>query len=243
MKNQYFGDINDYKKYSLLRLLSGQGRIETAICWVLTEDDDRTDGRRIRYLEQPDRWQSYDPVLYEYLREQVLERRTRNVRAVENAGLFANFRFYSRIIQDEIGLREEFFNDFLEFARGAHLVFLDPDNGLEVKSIVRGRKASSKYIYWDEVQAIYDAGHSLLIYQHFPRRPRRPFIQGIINKIATIAPIRRLFYYCTKFVVFFLVPQREHEEFFIDSNLHVLNCWGRTISINEVELCKNRTKE
>jgi len=26
MKNQYFGDINDYKKYSLLRLLGGHGQ-------------------------------------------------------------------------------------------------------------------------------------------------------------------------------------------------------------------------
>ena len=56
MKNQYFGDINDYKKYSLLRLLGGQGQIKTAICWVLTEDDNRTDGSKIKYLEQPDKW-------------------------------------------------------------------------------------------------------------------------------------------------------------------------------------------
>jgi hypothetical protein len=40
MKDQYFGDINDYRKYGLLRILSGmrcsgQSNISAAICWML----------------------------------------------------------------------------------------------------------------------------------------------------------------------------------------------------------------
>jgi hypothetical protein len=44
MKNQYFGDINDYRKYGLLRGLSNRGEIRTAVCWMLTTDDGRGDG-------------------------------------------------------------------------------------------------------------------------------------------------------------------------------------------------------
>jgi len=40
MKNQYFGDINDYRKYGLLRLLTDGGDIRTAVCWMLTPGDD-----------------------------------------------------------------------------------------------------------------------------------------------------------------------------------------------------------
>jgi hypothetical protein len=39
MKNQYFGDINDYRKYGLLRILSDEGSMRTGVCWMLTRDD------------------------------------------------------------------------------------------------------------------------------------------------------------------------------------------------------------
>jgi hypothetical protein len=45
MKNQYFGDVNDYRKYGLLRSLTAGGRITTTVCWMLTPDDGRPDGR------------------------------------------------------------------------------------------------------------------------------------------------------------------------------------------------------
>ena len=35
MKNQYFGDINDYRKYGLLRILTNGGEVDTAVCWML----------------------------------------------------------------------------------------------------------------------------------------------------------------------------------------------------------------
>jgi hypothetical protein len=40
VKNRYFGDINDYRKYGLLRALTNYGEIKTAVCWMLTTDDD-----------------------------------------------------------------------------------------------------------------------------------------------------------------------------------------------------------
>lgn len=63
MKNQYFGDVNDYRKYGLLRALTGQGALTTTVCWMLTPDDGRTDGRFTEYLAQPDRWRHYGGAL------------------------------------------------------------------------------------------------------------------------------------------------------------------------------------
>jgi len=231
MKNQYFGDINDYKKYSLLRLLTGRGQIETAVCWVLTEDDDRTDGRRIAYLERPDTWQRYDPIVYEHLREHVLNKGTRNVDAIRRANILRNCRFYSALIRDDANFRDQYFKRFLKFAEGAALVFFDPDNGLEVKSVPRGRKSSSKYVYWDEVRASYEAGHSLMIYQHFPRSPREPFLRDLVRKCKEFVSAARVFSYLTSHVAFLVIPQPRHEEMFLEHNGIVSEAWGEVIKI------------
>jgi len=235
MKNQYFGDINDYKKYSLLRLLSGQGQIETAVCWVLTRDDIGNDGNRVKYLQQPDKWRTYDPNLYDYLSEHVLQRGIRNVKILETSDILANCRFYSAIVEDDIELREAYFNRFLEFAKDADLVFFDPDNGLEVNSVPRGKRNSSKYLYWCEVKASYKAGHSILIYQHFPRMQRESFIRNLVQQFKAITKVDHVFHYKTQHVVFFLLPQPRHEELFIESNANIIKyVWGKTMSIYEL---------
>lgn len=69
MKNQYFGDINDYRKYGLLRILADSGKLKIGICWMLTSDDKRSDGRRISYLQSPSKWSDYDKDLFEQLKD------------------------------------------------------------------------------------------------------------------------------------------------------------------------------
>ena len=236
MKNQYFGDINDYKKYSLLRLLTNYGQIETAVCWFLTRDDDGSDGNRVKYLQQPDEWRSYDSILYEYLQESVLQRGIRDVKILENSDILVNCRFYTETVDDDIKLREAYFNRFLEFAKGVDLVFFDPDNGLEVKSVRRGKRNSSKYLYWNEVKASYNAGYSILIYQHFPRMQRELYIRNLVQQFKAITEVGSIFYYKTRHVVFFLLTQPKHEGLFIENNANILNTWGKTISFRELQL-------
>jgi len=231
MKNQYFGDINDYKKYSLLRLLGGNGQIETVVCWVLTEDDSGTDGRRTRYLEQPETWQKYDPIIYEHLREHVLSKGVRNVNIIERADVLRNCRFYNEVIQDDMRLRDQYFDKFFKFAEGADLIFFDPDNGLEVKSVPRGKKKSSKYVYLSELEASYESGHSLLIYQHFPRKPRESFILSLIQQFKALDGIRSVFSYCTLHVAFLLIPQPHHENMFSENTTMVSQNWGDVIRV------------
>jgi hypothetical protein len=233
MKNQYFGDINDYKKYSLLRLLGGNGQIETVVCWALTKDDNGTDGKRIRYLEQPETWQKYDPVLYQHLREYVLGKGIRHVNIIEGANVLKNCRFFDEIIHDDACLRDQYFDKFSKFAEGADLVFFDPDNGLGVKSVPRGKKKSSKYIYWNEVEASYKSGHSILLYQHFPRKPREPFIRSLIQQFKALEGIRSVISYCTFHVAFLLIPQPHHENMFIENTNQVTRNWGDLIRVRK----------
>lgn len=48
MKGQYFGDINDYRKYGLLRALQSSGEGSLLVAWMLTPDDGRPDGNFMR---------------------------------------------------------------------------------------------------------------------------------------------------------------------------------------------------
>src|SRR5207247_5305619 len=185
-KNSYFGDVYDCLKYSLIRRLTG---LETpgVVCWMLTEDDTRTDGHHTEYLLDPETWSSIEPQLFEFLRHQVLERRNRNVTAIEASNLLPSCRFYSRILTDERIQRLRYFNRFLEFAGEASLVFFDPDNGVEVESVKYGFKHSSKYLYWNEIELSLRADRSLLIYQHFPPKPRRPLVRRVATRLLKIS--------------------------------------------------------
>ena len=55
MKNQYFGDINDYRKYGLMRVLAQRSSLALGICWLITEDDEHGDGELRAYLSNPSR--------------------------------------------------------------------------------------------------------------------------------------------------------------------------------------------
>jgi len=231
MKNQYFGDINDYMKYSLLRLLGGDGQLGIAICWALTEDDGGFDGRRTRYLAQPDRWEMHDAVIFCLLREEVLRRGNRSVSVIEQADVLQNCSYFDEIIRDEEHLRDAYFEEFFRFAEDADFVFFDPDNGLDVKSVPRGGRGSSKYVYQHEVETAYASGHTILLYQHFPRQPRDSFINNMIRRFRDLEGIRRVISYSTSHVVFLLLPQPRHEELLLSNTKEVERNWGSRIRV------------
>jgi hypothetical protein len=231
VKNQYFGDINDYRKYGLLRLLSAGGEITIAVCWMLTTDDARTDGRLIKYLEQPEKWRSFDKVLFDHLRELVLGQNLRDVRGMETAAILPSSRFAPGLLPDDAEGRAKYFETFMDIARDCDLIFFDPDNGIEVKSKRYGRKGSSKYVYWQELIEYFSAGHSLLVYQHFPRVKREWFIETKARELARETAAREVYSFRTPNVLFLLAPQDRHRQFFLERSRQVVEVWGSQIQV------------
>ena len=231
MKNQYFGDINDYRKYGLLRLLSGSGQIRTAVCWMLTPGDGRTDGRFIKYLEQPEKWRRFDPPLYDHLRELVMGQKLRDVRGAETAAILPSCRFAPGLLRDDAEARAEYFETFTDVAKDCDLIFFDPDNGIEVKSKPYGRKDSSKYVYWRELIASFSAEHSLLIYQHFPRVARVPFISSKARELAVKTGAHEVYSFRTPRVLFLLAPQERDWQFLRQRIQKVEDVWGSQIEV------------
>ncbi len=236
MKDQYFGDLNDFKKYGLLRALGGDGRLGTAVCWSLTEDDSRSDGSRINYLREPVAWRAHDPVVFDHLREQVLRKGVRRVRAIERAAVLPNCRFFGEIVRDDACLRDAYFERFFHFAEGADLVFFDPDNGLGVRSVARGKKRSSKYLYRCEVERAFTAGHSVLFYQHFPRRPRDLFLKALVQQLSHVGGLRSVVSFSSSHVAFILLPQPHHEARLVGNAEEFARRWEGLVRIRRYRL-------
>jgi len=229
VKNQYFGDVNDYRKYGLLRILTQGGKIKTSVCWMLTSNDTGGDGGFTSYLAQRDKWHHFDEDLFDHLRHCVLDRGVRNVAEIENSDILPSCRFISQLVPDDREDRVGYHKDALDSARGCNLVFFDPDNGIEVKSKPCGRKDSSKHLYWHEIEDFWKAGHSLLIYQHFPRLPRDAFIEGRARELMHRTGAPEVISFRTSHVVFFLVPQAERQNYFRTRSGEVAQRWGSEI--------------
>lgn len=210
MKHQYFGDINDYRKYGLIRAILSAGNLRTLIAWMLTRDDGRTDGQTIGYLEQPDRWAGFDPELFNTLRTAVRRNARRDVSLIEQTNLLPHADYFTEFVPDAACERDQWFKTLALRAQSCDLVFLDPDNGLEVESRPYGRKDSSKHLFWREAKALWDSGPSLLIYQHFPRVSRIEYIRRRTDALRNALPGAVIATFSTSRVAFFLALQPRH---------------------------------
>ncbi len=119
-------------------------------------------------------------------------------------------RFAGAVVPVDAAARGRWLAGALLRLADADLVFFDPDNGLEVPSVPAGRRGSDKYLYWDEVERAWAAGHSLLVYQHFPRVARPAYNARLLAALRerTGAPVTGSF--TTSHVVFLLAARREH---------------------------------
>ena len=210
MKHQYFGDINDYRKYGLLRLLAKEGGLRLGICWMLTPDDSRADGGKISYLAEPERWRNPDPDLYDHLAAALKGGSPRALTMVEAGDLIPGARFHSDLLQDGACARAEYMRTMLERFQGVDLVFFDPDNGLEVKSCPIGRKGSSKFLTHREAATTFQTGASLMIYQHFGRVEREVFVREQVQRLADGIGTAEIVALSTAHVLFLFALHPEH---------------------------------
>lgn len=210
MKNQYFADINDYRKYGLLRAISRVAEFRSLVAWMLTPDDGSTDGKFTEYLSAPEKWEKFDPELYAHLRQILSAPGDRKVDQIQGTGLLDNTKYYSEFVPDNAVARDTWFAKLLKQSQDRDLVFLDPDNGLEIKSRPYGSRNSSKFLFWREVQALWQSGASLLIYQHFIRESRVQFVQRMLEALNNTAGGSYVEAFSTSNVVFLLALQAKH---------------------------------
>jgi len=210
MKDQYFGDVNDFRKYGLLRALAGPNCLRIGVCWMLTPADGRTDGEFLAYLGQPKKYRHRDSALFDWLRQVVGEEKDRRTARIEASTILRSALFQSRLLTDPLNDRVAYFAECAEKFAGCDLVFFDPDNGLEIKSTIRGRRDSSKFLYWQEVIGTFNTGASVLIYQHFIREERGGFSARMAEELRRRLSPAAVFTFRTPHVLFLLAAHERH---------------------------------
>jgi hypothetical protein len=210
MKIQYFGDVNDYRKFALLRLFAASKKYKIGVCWMMTESDERRDGNDRRYVEQPDIWRGFDPELFDSLKTIPNAPSQDDFQRVEKEGIIPRAIYNENLTPDALTERKKFHHDCMATLAAADLVFFDPDNGLEVRSLPKGRKGSNKFVYHDEIADYYSRGQSVLVYQHFPREQRATFLARVSSSIRAATPNADIWSFETAHVAFILAAQPAH---------------------------------
>ena len=229
MKNQYTGDINDYRKYGLLRCMPRE--LKLAVCWMLTDDDDRSDGQKIAYLGNPAKYRQYDGELFDQLQE-IVSRGNRSVQEVESRRILPAIAYHSTRLTDDKTAREVYFRELTTITHDSELVFFDPDRGLEIMSVSKGKKGSLQYLYFDEMSNCYAHGQSVLVYQHLPRlKHRESFIECLAEVLINRFKAPQLWAFRVGDTVFILLPQEKHFHVFKGIGDRVIKVWHEEIKV------------
>ena len=239
MKNQYFGDVGDFGKYGLLKAIK-DNNLKIGVNWYLTKDDEKTDGKHINYLNKPE-FRICDSVLCSFLHNSIFENR-RSVKEIYSYKEFENYIFYDEVIDlehinalSERGrlerqrLRNEWFLSSTKKLKEADIVFCDPDNGLETRSLSKFGKDSVKYTFVEEIKQLLEHGKSVIVYNHRDRSPENEYGKrfkeihksiGIENELR----ILRFNRYSVRDYLFFIQPNHKDllnsklDEFLNDKN-------------------------
>jgi hypothetical protein len=235
VKHQYFGDVNDYRKYGLLRALSVASGLPIGVCWLLTGDDQRRDGEFRNYLSAPGNWRQHDPQLYDGLCRLLAADVDRSVLHAETWNLVPRARYFSAPLTDVQAEREAYFARALGYLADQPLIFFDPDNGLETRTIRPGHKNSCKYLFWNEVEETFRLGHSVVIYQHFPRQERLSFTARLAAEAHRRLGAPLVETYTTAHVLFLVAGRGEHAAALARANRLVSRNWvGQIVPVTHV---------
>jgi hypothetical protein len=238
MKNQYFGDINDYRKYGLLRALHSNGDSSLLVAWMLTPDDGGPDGRFRSYLHDPNNWARYDPDLFAGLAALLASAPQPSVSLIEGSELLRRAAYHSALVPDGREERHGWRSDLMRAASDVDLVFVDPDNGIEVPSKPVGHKGSSKYVTWLEIEGLWHSGCSILIYQHFRRERRDSFAERMVSELRDHTGAPYVEALRTPHVLFLVAAQARHETRLRDAMSAIPRRWNG--QIEAMRLANNR---
>ena len=146
MQERYLGDSHDFLKYKLLRSLRDDLELRIGVNWYLTRPEDlgesgNNDGEKRHHLEGGE-WEKWDSKLLERIRP-FKEPTERRLDLVRNSGVLPDDTLY---FEDIVPVKRKERCSWHQSARAtlacAGLVFLDPDNGFEVKSMRKRPKYS-----------------------------------------------------------------------------------------------------
>ena len=167
MQTRYLGDSHDFIKFALLRHVHRQCGLRLGVNWYLTNPDEvdrqgSSDGEMRHHLTNL-AWAAWDPELLEAVRDfDVPERRT--LLALQASGILPrNTLFFEQPVAHHN--RADWHQQAVTALADADLVFLDPDNGMEVKPGSMTGRRKAKYAYYSEARSYFERNQSVITIQ------------------------------------------------------------------------------
>lgn len=225
MQNRYVGDTGDFGKYGLLNSLCTDvtrtgATLKLGVVWYLVPDESHNlDGKHIKYLESTARnykeFRSCDPNIYDGLAE-VIKGNKRDIKSISQHEILpVGTVYYNNFLYSNLSKRDNWLRGALEVTQNCDLVFLDPDNGLEV-GVKKHHKKGPKYVFFDEISPYIKRNQTLVIYHHIGRsgtaeeQIKRRSAQ-LKDKVANCDEVFSLRYHRGTSRVFFVIPSRKHQ--------------------------------
>ncbi len=233
MQNRYTGDIGDFSKLGILRVLRSKG-LTIGMNWYLTPDENHNkDGRHTEYLND-ERYRHCDEELWLELGRIVKERR-RTVSSLERDNILPAV-YYSEVLdlsgvgrksRDEV--RRAWHGEGLKCLDKLDVICVDPDNGLIVPSAIGSQKAN-KYVLPEELFDYYRQGSTVIYYQHKARRRDQFYIdqqESLMKSLSAEGAVSA----CLKFMkvsqrYYFFIVHPEHEAAVTDAIEDIKRVWG-----------------
>jgi hypothetical protein len=170
MKAQYVGDIGDLGKVLLLKYLAECG-FKIGVNWVLTPNDNHTDGKHRDYVKykgkdclcccDQDTYEAILPLATEEEKDKraITHLETR-IRQFAPDVVFLDEVFKSGIDRADLDAKAR--NKLVPAL--CDLVFFDPDNGIGGEN-----GTSPKHVYYSELNEYWKRRQSILVYHHLNR--------------------------------------------------------------------------
>lgn len=191
MQDRYAGDIGDFGKIALLRSLQMQG-LSIGVNWYRVEPintEKKADGTYKqedgKYLI-PNKLRVCDELLAEKLTK-IAKSDHRSIMSLENCDFIPYAKYYSEPLA--IVDRDKWHKKALDHLKNSDVVFVDPDNGMLVKSVGKKSVKSIKYVFYEEIADYIEQEQSVLIYNHRSRKQEDIYFHEIYEKLEKITGV------------------------------------------------------
>lgn len=205
MKDQYFGDKNDFFKFDLILTLIESIEKLKAFTFIpmLTESDGSRDGTLTSY--NGNRRKELKIFLGKYANSN-----NRKVCILREYMINKDiaYNYYKDTEYFNHYSRSEYFKDIKEEMLKNAVILLDPDNGLEVSSMRNSN--GNKYVKYSEVNELYnrmDSTSVLIVYQHIGRVYRTDFFNLVGERLKKNLSKGQVICISDNVVVFFIITK------------------------------------
>lgn len=180
MQDRYAGDVGDFGKFSLLRALCADSNNKLGVVWYRLPDENHNgDGCNIDYISNP-QYNACDEKLVNCLSKVVTGERS--IAHLEKLDILPDstvyfsqtFDFHKKYTTQpkahKAGRhngRLQWLNEAVKALSQCNIVFVDPDNGIEIPSIPNiNQIKSGKYAYVTELKELFSGKDACIIYHH-----------------------------------------------------------------------------